>query len=125
MVPKTLNALLLLIIGLIFSFLIWHFFLSIYEVKYFSPSKILIVDTEYKIKCVGLNALGWKITFRNLDCRFVLENDEKKIEFLASDQQNQALFLTKIIGDVIIYADSKYSLNPTLFKFTITDNKVK
>lgn len=125
MVPKTLNVLVLLIIIIIFSFLIWHFFLSIYEVKYYPPSEILVINTEYKIQSVGVNALGWEIKFRNLECNFVIDKEENKIEFLKSDYQNQALFLTKSAGEITIYADSKYSLNPTPLKFTITDNKAK
>jgi len=123
MVTRTLTAIVSIFIIFLLSFLIWHFFLSIYEVKYLYefPGDKLRLNSEYYIECVGLNSLGWEIKYRDLENKFEIQNGVELIELLNSKLKNQFLFIPKRTGNFTLIASSKYSLNPTQFNFTIID----
>ena len=121
MVHKTLTGIIFIIVFFLMSFIVWHFFISIYEVKYHVkfPSDHLTLNSDYYIQFVGLNSLGWEISFRDLEINIKLENEDKVIEILDSKRKNIFRFRTKRIGDFTFLASSKYSLNPTRFAFTV------
>ena len=105
-------SIVVLIITLIF---IWLIFFSIYEVKYiydFNPSE-LNINTEYCIECVGINSLGQKISYRELDFNIILEDAEDKIELIGDNSKNIICFKTVNTGMCSFLITSKYSLNPS------------
>ena len=117
------SSLFLLIVVLFFC---WHFFLSIYEVKFkhnFTDHQLL-VDNTYQIKCVGLNSIGWEINYRNLACEFIISSGGDLIKIIDSPEENTFTFSTLSPGEVIIIINSKYSLNPTRYKLKTIEKRI-
>lgn len=116
MVQKRLIIIISISSVIVLSFFVWHFIISIYEVRYvydFHPNE-LSVNSEYCIDIVGINSLGWEIKYRNLDINFEIELGKENIEIF--EYQNKICFLTKNPGDFSILLFPVYSLNPTLIK---------
>ena len=110
-----LTILVSIILFFISSLLIWQFLLSIYEVKFrydFDP-KNLKLNKIYKIECVGINSVGWELTFR--DTKFICNFDkgESKINTFPNPDKNILYFSLIEKGELKITLNSKFSLNPT------------
>lgn len=112
-----------IIILVICLFLCWHFIFSIYEVKYKHnyPNEKLVIDNNYKIKCVGLNSFGWEIDYRDLGTTFTIITGSKLIKIDEISEQNQFSFSPIFAGEISIEVNSKFSLNPTLYKLQIVE----
>jgi hypothetical protein len=123
MAPRILTTIILFAIVLVVSFSGWHLLLSIYEVKFnFSDKENnLIRNSEYSIKCVGLNSLGWEIRYRDLECSYQFEEGQDLVEILSTEDSNHLIFKTKGKGSLTILANSKYALNPTKFKYSVIE----
>ncbi|PID59509.1 MAG: hypothetical protein CR986_05600 [Ignavibacteriae bacterium] len=111
----TIVKFLLLFASIFFILLIvWHFFLSIYEVKIiseFNPEELKL-KKKYTVKCVGLNAQGNELSFRNLECKFEIIEGKENIKILDEKENNSLLFSTIKAGSLVIEIESKYSLRP-------------
>ena len=115
MVKNSLTTLAIVFATLIILFFTWHYMLSIYEVRYkynFNPNKISINKT-YCIECVGINALGWELSFRDLylNCKTLGEIESDKMQLKID--KNKICFQINRIDDFELLFSSKYSLNPT------------
>ncbi len=108
---------------IVILFFCWHFLFSIYEVKFKHnfPDKRLLVDNSYEIKCIGLNSIGWEITYRNLDCNFIVQSGSDLIKINNSKDANQFNFKTLATGELVIEVNSHYSFNPTRYKLIIAE----
>ncbi|MFZ1290705.1 MAG: hypothetical protein WAR79_11485 [Melioribacteraceae bacterium] len=111
----------IVIFATIFSFLIWHYFFSIYEVKFLPNFKnsILKTNSEYFIEFYGINSFGQKLSFRKIEIEFeFLEGKE-----LISEEniiQNKLCFSSnEREGKIVIKINSKFSLNPTILTYFI------
>lgn len=96
-------------------FLVWFFYLNIYEVKFnynFDPSDVLI-DESYRIECKGVNLLGIEIGFRNLECKYKIESGSEIIKQLEIRNNNNFEFVPLHTGTVKLLLNSKYALNPS------------
>ncbi len=118
---KVLTTIILFVIVFLLSFIGWHFFLSIYEVKFelSAAQSDIYSNSEYSIKCVGLNSLGQDIRFRDLECNFQFKEGQELVELLRTEDSNHLLFKTIKAGRISILASSKYALNPTKLKYTV------
>ena len=104
---------LLLFVGVLF--LIWFFYLNIYEVKFyydFDPENVEINKTHL-IKCKGINLLGKQIGFRNLEISVQIEAGSEIIEKLHVSSLNNFKFIFHQKGTVKLLLSSRYSLNPS------------
>lgn len=104
---------LLLFIGVLF--LIWFFYLNIYEVKFyydFDPENVQL-NKPNSIECKGINLLGKEIGFRNLESRYQIESGSEIIEKLHVSSQNNFKFVFHQKGTVKLLLSSRYSLNPS------------
>ena len=119
--PKVLTTIILFVIVFLLSFIGWHFFLSIYEVKFelSAAQSDIYSNSEYSIKCVGLNSLGQEIRFRDLECNFHLNEGEELVQILSTEDSNHFMFEALKAGSISILANSKYALNPTKIKYTV------
>ncbi len=122
MVKKTLFTLFAIVLIFLLSFFIWHFFLSIYEVKY-EPSvneKELKCNSEISIQTVGINSFGWELPFRKIKSKVeIIEGNDlikltRKNNFIIIKTLNKE-------GKFIIKVLPEFSLNPTEFTFRITN----
>lgn len=122
MVNKTLTVSIFIVFSLLALFFIWHFLLSIYEVKFIlSPeSGFLNKNQNYEIEAVALNSLGWEIRFRDLYCEYQILEGSDLIE-VKTTSQNKFKLIAKSVGKVNILANSKYSLNPSIIKLSIEE----
>lgn len=107
--------LILLSVTVIF-FLVWFFYLNIYEVKFkynFDPNDIQI-GVHYIIQCKGINLLGKEIGFRDLECSYQIDAGSEIIEFAKIHNRNNFEIVFTQKGIVKLLLSSKYSLNPSL-----------
>lgn len=107
---------LLLVFFSFMVFLLWFFYLNIYEVRFrynFDPSNIL-VNKKYLIECKGINLLGKEIGYRDLKCEYIIQSDNSIINRIESKNRNNFEFTTSKEGTVELLLKSKYSLNPSL-----------
>lgn len=120
---KKMSFLLISFFGLFVTFfIIWFFFLSIYEVRFvydFNP-KDLIINSEYRIKCEGVNLLGGKIDWRDLGFTFDVK-DGKDIISYHFNSPNQYSFKITGKGNGVIELNSKFALNPTIISVRAMD----
>jgi hypothetical protein len=103
-------------------FLIWHFFFSIYEVKFIPnfDGTNLKASTNYKIEYYGINSFGQKLTFRQIPIKFEIVEGKNLIEKIDSSTKNQFSFITKLDSGIVKFQlSSQYSLNSSIFTFTI------
>ena len=124
MLKSILIPILILVLVIALSLVVWHFFFSIYEVKYslnFSNNSIK-TNSKFVIESYGLNSLGQKLGWRKINNSVkILEGDEFVKEILVS-KQNQIIFLTNSnTGKIILKVESKFSLNPAIFTFLVED----
>lgn len=108
----------------IITFLIWYFFFNIYEVKFTAipEGKNIKSNSELKIKYNGINSFGRKLTFRKISVDYKIIEGKELIEKIDSSYRNQISFFTKSKNGIItIQFDSRYSLNPSIFTFTINN----
>lgn len=110
-------------ISALILFLSWHFLLSIYEVRYNTSFKSdsLILNTSYKINCVGLNSLGWEIRFRDLNCIYKVISGNSIVNIEETTHPNEFVFTPHSTGIVVIQANSEFSLNPSEFTLNISN----
>lgn len=123
MVKKPLIIIISIVVLAVVSIFVWLIFFSIYEVKYiydFNPSD-LNINTEYCIECVGINSLGQKISYRELDFNIILEDAEEKIELIGDNSKNIVCFKTVNTGECSFLLTSKYSLNPSPLNIQIKE----
>ena len=123
MVKKPLIIIISIVVLTVVSIFTWLIFFSIYEVKYiydFNPSE-LNLNTEYCIECVGINSLGQKISYRELDFNIILEDAEDKIELIGDNSKNIICFKTFNTGKCSFLITSKYSLNPSPLNIQIKE----
>lgn len=124
MLKSILIPILILVLVIALSLVVWHFFFSIYEVKYslnFSNNSIK-TNSKFVIESYGLNSLGQKLGWRKINNSVkILEGDEFVKEILVS-KQNQIIILTNSnTGKIILKVESKFSLNPAIFTFLVED----
>ena len=123
MVKKPLIIIISIVVLAVVSIFTWLIFFSIYEVKYiydFNPSE-LNINTKYCIECVGINSLGQKISYRELDFNIILEDAEDKIELIGDNSKNIICFKTFNTGKCSFLITSKYSLNPSPLNIQIKE----
>ncbi len=122
MVKNTLTTLLIFALVFLLSFFVWHFFLSIYEVKYNTSvvGSILKCNTELTIKTIGVNSLGWELPFRTIESKVEIIDGKDLIEF--SQTKNSIIIKTlSTEGKFEIKVIPKLSLNPTKFSYKIVN----
>lgn len=120
MVNKTLIASIFIGLSLIAIFLIWHFLLSIYEVKFIAKPEVVNLkqNQKFQIEAVALNSIGWEIRFRDLECEYQIVEGIELVEIKKS-KNNFFDILAKDIGEIKILANSKYSLNASFIKINV------
>ncbi len=116
----TIVSLSLILIG---SFLVWHFCISIYEVRYSYPqgNNILLKNNNYSIECYGINSLGNELKWRKiLSTVEILDGED--LAKITEVKNNRISFSTNsIVGKVVLKINSELSLNPALLTFTVKD----
>jgi len=120
MEKKTLVISIIIILFFLLSFFIWHFFLSIYEVKYNTSleGSTINCNSELTIKTIGINSFGWELPFRKIESKVkILERDEL---IVLSQYENSIVIKTlSTEGEFTIKIVPNLSLNPTKFKYKI------
>ena len=101
----------------------YNYIYSIYEVKYDITNPILFCDSKSAtvIKAFGINALGYKITFRNIKVDYEILEGKELIEII-----NDAIWKGELkikarreCGLVIVRAKSEFSLFPAIIEIPI------
>ena len=120
MVKNTLTTLLIIVLVFLLSFFVWHFFLSIYEVKFNTSveGSILKCNSEIIIKTIGVNSLGWELPFRKIESKVEIIDGKDLVEL--SQLENSIKIKTlNTEGKLAIKASPNLSLNPTKFSYKI------
>lgn len=123
MFSKPVNILVLISVLLIVSFLLWHFWFSIYEVNYkikFDAEK-LKVGNNYKISVYGINFWGRKFFNRNLQCDFSIEGKHEIVKI--KTQKNYCTIIPLKPGKFRLTISSKFSRNPSYIDLSIVESK--
>ena len=113
-------SLIVLVLLFVISFLIWHFFLSIYEVKYKSIPDTLNVkcNSEIRIKIIGINSFGWELPFRKIKSKVEVLKGSDLIEL--SEEKNKIIIKTlSEEGEVLIKIKPELALSATEFLFLV------
>ncbi len=110
-----------LVVLAVVSIFTWLIFFSIYEVKYIHNfnAEELVVNSKNCIECFGINSLGQKIRYRDLDFKVTLKDSEDKVELIENEDKNRICFKTIQPGETSFSLSSKYSLNPSLLRIKI------
>lgn len=109
---------------IILSFFVWHFFLSVYEVKieYVSDSKELSYNSTIYINCIAVNSLGWHLVYRDTQSKLNIQEGHNLITVHNSNEKNEFVLKTKTEpGNFVLRISSKLAFSPTTFAFTISD----
>ncbi len=120
MVKSTVVTSLILVLVFLLSFFIWHFFLSIYEVKFNTSvnGSILNCNSELTIKTIGVNSLGWELPFRTIESKVEIIDGNDLIELFQFENSIVVKTLSTE-GQFTIKVIPKLSLNPTQFSCNI------
>lgn len=124
MVKSTLVTLFIIILLLLLSFFLWHFFLSIYEVKFDTSvdGSTLNCDSELTIKTIGVNSLGWELPFRTIISKVEISNGQGLFN-LSEDENLIKIKTFGNEGEFSIKVIPELSLNPTKFSYKIVHFK--
>ncbi len=110
------------IIGLaVVIFFVWHFLLSIYEVKFYNnfPDKNLEANSKYYLLCSGINSFGWRLNWRDINPSINILEGDSLVE-IKKVSNNKYEFLTgEGEGSFTFEISSAFSLNPTRFTLHI------
>ncbi len=109
-----------LILLFIASFFIWHFLLSIYEVKFEAlvNTSVIKPGSKLTIKTIGINSFGWELRFRTIKSKVEIIEGKDLIKL----SQIGNSIIIKILdkeGNFTVKIFPNLSLNPTEFKFHI------
>lgn len=114
---------LILMIVVLIAFFFYNYIYSIYEIKYEVTSSILYIDSKSMtmIKAFGINALGYKITFRNISVNYEILEGKYLIEIINGESWKGELKIKALgePGSVIIRAASEFSLLPTIIEIQL------
>jgi len=110
------------IIGVLFVtiYIVWYFFFNIYEVSFFiEPKKEKYhAGEQLLITLYPLNSFGKLIKKREVAIEFEILDGDSLLETEIIDKNKLKIkFLSN--GNVKIRCDSKYSLKPTIFNFSV------
>lgn len=111
---------------IIFSW-IWHYLLSIYEIKFiydFNPSEIRI-NQNYYVKATAKNSYGWDLNFRNTDLTLNVIKGGSLINIKNDSISNCVSFRVIKGGEIELELNSKYSLNQTRLKINCRDLEIE
>ena len=124
MVKSTLLTSLIIVLLLLLSFFVWHFFLSIYEVKYKSSieGNVVTCNSELIIETIGVNSLGWELPFRTIISKVEITNGQDLFN-LSQDKNSIKIKILDNEGDFSIKVIPMLSLNPTKFSYKIVHFK--
>lgn len=109
-----------LILLVIISFVVWHFLLSIYEVKFetSNDASILKPNSTLTIKTIGVNSLGWELPFRTIKSK--IEIIEGKDLIKLSQMGNSVIIKTlDKEGNFAVKIYPNLSFNPTVLEYRI------
>ncbi len=121
---KTLITLITIVLLFLLSFFVWHFFLSIYEVKYKFPFNEAEVkcNSEISIQTAGINSFGWELPFRKIRSKVKITEGNDLIKLT----QKGNFIIIKTLGKegkFVIEVLPEFSLNPTEFAIRIVNMK--
>lgn len=101
----------------------YNYVYSIYEIKYEISNQIIFCNSNSttEIKAFGINALGYKITFRNVAAEYEFIEGQDLIEIISTDTSKGELKIKALskVGIVTIRATSPYSLLPAIIEIPI------
>ena len=118
--------LIFVVVLLIVSLAGYYYIFNIYETVIETSSKSLFADghSTITITVVPVNALGWKVPFRNVSSNFEIREGRDLVNILYEDKNSGKLILQAKhrTGTISIYVKSKYSLLPSLVEINIVPN---
>lgn len=99
----------------------YNYVYSIYEIKYEISNQIIFCNSTAEIKAVGINALGYKITFRTIRAEYEIIEGQDLVEIIYKDVSKGELKIKALSksGIVTIRATSQYSLLPAIIEIPI------
>ncbi len=103
------------------SFIIWHFFFSIYEVKFSTNvnGHKLLVNSNYYIELLGINSFGNGLEFRRINPQFEIIKGDGIINDCKIQKNKLTFHTTSKIGYISFLIKTDYSLNPLIFNFSV------
>ncbi len=114
------------IILLIICLASYYYLFNIYETTININPLNLFADNHStaSITIIPVNALGWKVPFRNIPADFEIKEGRQLVDIIYEDKKRGKLILQakNITGTVVIYVKSKYSLLPSLVEIHIFPN---
>lgn len=101
----------------------YNYVYSIYEIKYEVSNQIIFCNSNSttKIKVFGINAIGYKITFRTISAHYEIIEGQELVEII-NQEFSTGEFEIKALnkpGKVTIRATSQYSLLPTIIEISV------
>jgi len=124
MAKGTLLTSFIIISLLLLSFFVWHFFLSIYEVKYEKSieGNEIVSNSELTIETIGVNSLGWELPFRTIISKVEIKSGKDLIK-LSQNNNSIKINILGNVGEFSIIVIPKLSLYPTKFSYKIVHFK--
>lgn len=99
----------------------YNYVYSIYEIKYQISNQIIYCNSTAEIKAVGINAMGYEITFRTIRAEYEIIEGQDLVEIIYKDVSKGELKIKALSksGIVTIRATSPYSLLPAIIEIPI------
>ncbi|MBK6915074.1 MAG: hypothetical protein IPH11_15940 [Ignavibacteriales bacterium] len=99
----------------------YNYVYSIYEIKYQISNQIIFCNSTAEIKAVGINAMGYEITFRTIRAEYEIIEGQDLVEIIYKDVSKGELKIKALSksGIVTIRATSQYSLLPAIIEIPI------
>lgn len=120
------TLILILSISLLIVFLVYHYVFNIYETTVQVEPENLFAGSKstIRITVLPINALGFKVPFRNIYSKFDITEGKELVNIVKEDNQNGSLSLKAKngTGKVVVIIHSGYSLLPSLVEINIYPN---
>jgi len=114
---------LILIFILLSTLFFYNYVYSIYEIKYEISNQIIFCNSNSttRIKALGINALGYKITFRTISADYEIIEGQDLVEIVYKNLSKGELKIKALhkSGTVTIRATSQYSLLPAIIEIPV------
>ena len=106
----------------IISFIVWHFLLSIYEVKFETSynTSSLKPNSTLTIKTIGINSLGWELPFRTIKSKVEIVEGRDLIQ-LTKESNSIIIKTLDKEGEFTLKIIPVLSFSSSVFKFKISN----
>ena len=123
---KSRKYLILSIIILIILISCYYYIFNIFETTIQVNPQNLFADNQstITIEVIPINALAWKVPFRNVTVDFKITEGQDLIKIIYENRDKGIIKLKaeNITGKVMVYVKPKYSLLPSIIEINIYPN---